>query len=115
MTSPDPTPSDSGIIEDLPTPPPDAGDENDPPEASAPETPPPPTDAETIHWEPATWYSATFACLTPGCPEENIVKSVGMLYSNNGQAKYVRIVDSVCGKDCKILTATKLIPQPPEE
>ena len=96
-----------------PAPAPTTPEEAPPPEPDpVPDAPPPPA---PIAWEPATWYSATFACLTVGCPNQNVVKTMPKLYSNNGDPKYIRIVDSVCGKDCQILTATKLDPQPVEE
>lgn len=79
------------------------------------EVPPAPPASETIVWEPQTWYAATYACLTEGCINQNQVRSVDMLWSNNGDPKYIRIVDAAdgaCGKDCAILTATKLDPQP---
>lgn len=94
------------------TPPPD-----DPPPYE-PETPPAPPPADTITWEPYTWYAITYACLTPGCINENIVKNYSPFYSNNGDPKLCRVVDAAsdaCGKDCAILTAVKLDPQPPEE
>ncbi|MFG2359370.1 hypothetical protein [Streptomyces sp. NPDC048521] len=86
-----------------------------------PDTPPPPgpaPDSQPITWEPQTWYSITAACRTPGCLQENIVVTIPMFYSNNGDPKYIRVVcaaDDCCGKDCTILTATKLDPQPVEE
>ncbi|QBJ94522.1 hypothetical protein D0Z67_29590 (plasmid) [Streptomyces seoulensis] len=87
-----------------------------PPPADPP--PPPPPAPDPITWEPQTWYSITFACLTPGCSQQNIVKAAPMFYSNNGQLKFIRVVcaaDGCCGKDCTILTAQKLDPQPIEE
>lgn len=77
-------------------------------------TPPAPT-AEPITWEPATWYSITYACLTAGCPNQNVVGSAPMFYSNDGNPVHIRVFDSVCRTDSKILTATKLDPQPVEE
>lgn len=77
-------------------------------------TPPDPS-IPVIEYEPATFYSATVTCRTPGCQNEGIVISVPMVYSNNGDPKLVRVQDSYCGKDTVILTATKLDPQPPEE
>lgn len=73
---------------------------------------------ETIVWEPQTWYAITYACRTPGCPNENILRSAPMFYSNNGLSAYIRVVDAAdgaCQKDCLILTADKLDPQPIEE
>ncbi|MFI2620401.1 hypothetical protein [Streptomyces sp. NPDC018584] len=89
----------------------------DDPEPEPEPTPPPPT-GETIAWEPQTWYSITYACRTPGCPNENVVRSAPMFYSNNGNPAYIRVVDAAdgaCGKNSVILTATKLDPQPVEE
>jgi hypothetical protein len=91
----------------------------DPPADSDPEpdpdpTPPPPV-GDTIVWEPATWYSITYACRTVGCPNENVVHGAPMFYSNDGQNKNIRVIDSVCNKDSMIVTATKLDPQPVEE
>lgn len=92
-----------------------------PPTETEPETPPTPEAPpapDTIAWEPQTWYSATAVCMTPGCIQENVILNIGMLYSNNGDPKYIRVVcgsDRACGKDCTILTATKLDPQPIEE
>lgn len=77
-------------------------------------TPPPPT-GDVITWEAATWYSITYACRTVGCPNENVVYSAPMFYSNDGQAKNIRVFDNECRKDSVILTATKLDPQPVEE
>ncbi|WP_371099886.1 hypothetical protein [Streptomyces sp. PU_AKi4] len=85
------------------------------PEPPTPEAPPAP---DPIAWEPQTWYEATAACTTPGCIQENVILHIPMLYSNNGDPKYIRVVcgsDRACGKDATILTATKLDPQPPEE
>lgn len=100
-----------------------AQDENptDPPPEPEPvpePTPEPTPEApvgETIVWEPQTWYSITYACLTPGCPNLNIVGYAPMFYSNDGQTKNIRVIDSTCGKLSKVLTATKLDPQPIEE
>ncbi|MDX3175189.1 hypothetical protein PV382_23350 [Streptomyces scabiei] len=90
----------------------------EPPENPQAPTPAPIPDPTPIPWEPQTWYSITYACRTPGCPNENITKSAPMFYTNDGQAKNIRVVDAAdgaCGKDCTILTATKLNPQPVEE
>ncbi|WP_346100372.1 hypothetical protein [Streptomyces olivaceiscleroticus] len=90
----------------------------DDPPPYVPETPPPPPAPDAITWEPYTWYGITYACLTPGCVNENIVKDYSPFYSNNGDPKFCRVVDAAdgaCGKDCKILTATKLDPQPEVE
>ncbi|MEU1134482.1 hypothetical protein ABZ383_32255 [Streptomyces sp. NPDC005900] len=83
-----------------------------------PEPVPPPPTGETITWEPQTWYSITYACRTPGCINENQVRAAPMFYSNDGQLKNIRVVDAsddACHKDCVILTAAKLDPQPIEE
>jgi hypothetical protein len=84
-----------------------------------PTTPEPPPEApgpgDTITWEPATWYSITFACLTEDCTIQNIVSTQPNFYSNNGKPAYIRVNCSVCHHDCKILTAAKLDPQPEEE
>lgn len=84
-----------------------------------PSTPEPPPEApgagDTIVWEPRTWYEITYACLTEGCINQNQVRYAPMFYSNDGQTKNIRVYDSSCKKDCKILTATKLDPQPIEE
>lgn len=99
-------------VDETPPPPPD-----DPPPYEE-ETPPPPPAPETVAWEPQTWYAITYACLTPGCVNENVVKSYSPLYSNNGDPKYIRVVDAAdgaCGRDCAILTADKLDPQPEPE
>lgn len=119
MTEPAPqqAASDSGEpppppIEDPPPPP--AGDPVDEP---AP-TPDPVPEPDVIAWEPQTWYSVTAACVTPGCPQENIVVFFPMFYSNNGDPAYIRVgcdADGCCGNACTILTATKLDPQPVEE
>lgn len=88
------------------------------PEPDTPPTPEEPPAPDTIDWEPQTWYSATAVCTTPGCIQENVVLSIPLLYSNNGDPRFIRVVcggDRACGKDCTILTATKLDPQPPEE
>jgi hypothetical protein len=85
---------------------------------SEPEVPPPPPEPDVIAWEPTTWYEITYACLTEGCINQNQVRYAPMFYSNNGDPKYIRVVDAAddaCGKDCTILTASKLDPQPPEE
>ncbi|MEW2393077.1 hypothetical protein AB0933_32420 [Streptomyces venezuelae] len=95
---------------------------DDPPPVTEPEpepepTPPPPT-GDTLTWEPQTWYSITYACRTAGCKNENVVRSAPMFYSNDGQSKNIRVVDAAddaCKKDCVILTADKLDPQPVEE
>lgn len=93
----------------------------EPPEPEPEETPeptPPVPVGDALVWEPRTWYSITYACRTPGCPNENVVGSAPMFYSNNGETKYIRVVDAAdgaCGKDSVILTATKLDPQPIEE
>lgn len=96
----------------------DPSDPTDPPVESDP-TPPAPTPAPgPIVWEPETWYAVTAACVTPGCPQENIVVSLPMFYSNNGDPAYCRVVcaaDGCCGQDCTILTASKLDPQPVQE
>jgi hypothetical protein len=88
------------------------------PEPEPEPTPDPIPDPDPITWEPQTWYEATAACRTPGCIQENVIVYLPMLYSNNGDPKYIRVIcgsDQACGKDCTILTATKLDPQPPEE
>ncbi|MCF0086598.1 MULTISPECIES: hypothetical protein [unclassified Streptomyces] len=116
-TTPTPTPTpppNDGTPDDTPPPPtasvpPEEG-EPDP----GPETPDAPV-AQPITWEPATWYSITYACLTAGCPNQNYVGSAPMFYSNDGNPAHIRVIDSVCRTDSKILTATKLDPQPPEE
>lgn len=102
QTPDDPVPTDPPVTPE-PGPDPDPGT-----------TPPPPV-GDTIVWEPATWYSITYACRTAGCPNENIANSAPMFYSNDGQPKNIRVVDSECNKDSKILTAAKLDPQPIEE
>lgn len=87
------------------------------PEPEPDPTPPPPT-GDTLTWQPRTWYSITYACRTVGCPNENVVRFAPMFYSNDGQLKNIRVVDAAdgaCGKDCVILTADKLDPQPIEE
>lgn len=68
-----------------------------------------------IVYEPATYYSATVTCYTPGCSHMGNVYPIPMVYSNNGDPKLVRVFDSECNRDMVILTATKLDPQPPEE
>jgi hypothetical protein len=89
------------------------------PPPTTPEPPPEaPGPADTIVWKARTWYEITFACLTPGCVNENIVRYAPMFYSNDGQLKNIRVncaADGACKKDCKILTATELDPQPVEE
>lgn len=75
----------------------------------------PPFEIPVIEYEPATYYSVTVTCLTPGCIHENNVYPVAMVYSNNGNPDYVRVQDSACRQFMVILTATKLDPQPPEE
>lgn len=120
------TTSDLPPTEEPPTPPapeepsgPVGGDVPvEPPPTTPDPTPEAPDPADTIHWEPNTWYAITYACLTPGCKEENKVKSAPLFPSNNGDPKYIRVncaADGCCKKDCKILTATKLDPQPIEE
>ncbi|MFD7995523.1 hypothetical protein [Streptomyces mexicanus] len=128
MTEPTPDPSTDpttdpvpGSDDDMSAPPPSAEEDPTPtpePPPYVPPTPDPPPDPEPIVWEPQTWYEATAACRTPGCIQENVIVYLPMLYSNNGDPKYIRVVcaDSrACGKDCVILTATKLDPQPIEE
>lgn len=95
-----------------PTVDPDPPTEGEP--TAGPEIPDAPT-AQPITWEPATWYSITYACLTEGCPNQNYVGSAPMFYSNDGNPAHIRVIDSACGTDSKILTATKLDPQPVEE
>lgn len=101
--------------------PPVESDPGPPPPDPEPEptpTPDPVPEPEPITWEPQTWYSVTAACRTPGCPQENIIVDIPMFYSNNGDPAYCRVVcaaDGCCGKDCAILTATKLDPQPVQE
>jgi hypothetical protein len=85
------------------------------PEEPTPIEVPPAPVGDTIVWEPQTWYAITYACLTTGCPNQNQVKSAPMFYSNNGDPKYIRVFDSTCRTDSKILTAQKLDPQPIEE
>ncbi len=111
-----------------PAPQSDPVDDSDPvpadPETPGPEpepepepTPPPPT-GNTIVWEPRTWYAITSACRTVGCPNENQVRFAPMFYSNDGQTKNIRVndgADGACKRDCTILTADKLDPQPVEE
>lgn len=90
----------------------------DPDPAPDPDPVPDTPSGDTLVWEPYTWYSITYACLTAGCPNQNIVRSAPMFYTNDGQTKNIRVVDAssdACGKDCKILTAAKLNPQPVEE
>ncbi|MFJ3043595.1 hypothetical protein [Streptomyces tendae] len=90
----------------------------EPPPSEPPPTPDPVPEAGVIDWEPQTWYSITSACVTPGCPQENVIVYFPMFYSNNGELKFIRVVcgsDGCCGKDCRILTAEKLDPQPIEE
>ncbi|MFE1949934.1 hypothetical protein ACFW9D_05630 [Streptomyces sp. NPDC059524] len=99
---------DIGIGESSPPPPPEPTP-TDPPPPPAPDAP------DTIVWEPQTWYSITYACLTDGCPSQNIVLSAPMFYSNNADPKYLRVWDSACKTYAVILTATKLDPQPIEE
>lgn len=98
------------------TPPnPEPEPEPEPEPQPAPGEPPAP---EPIMWEPQTWYEATAVCRTPGCIQENVIVHIPMLYSNNGDPAFIRVIcgDSrACGQDCVILTATKLDPQPPEE
>lgn len=99
------------VLEDPPPP------AEDPVNEPAP-TPDPVPEPDVIEWEPQTWYAITAACVTPGCRQENILLDIPMFYSNNGQLKYIRVVcaaDGCCGKDCRILTAIKLDPQPVEE
>jgi hypothetical protein len=90
----------------------------EPPPSEPPPTPDPVPEPGVIDWEPQTWYSITSACVTPGCPQENVIVYFPMFYSNNGELKFIRVVcgsDGCCGKDCRILTAEKLDPQPIEE
>ncbi|MGA5009085.1 hypothetical protein ACPCDX_29355 [Streptomyces koyangensis] len=94
-----PTPTD-------PEPTPDPDPEPDPDPIPAP----PPID-----WEPATWYSITYACRNAGCANRYKVYSAPEFYSNNGLPAYIQVIDSTCGKRSTILTATKLDPQPEEE
>ncbi|MFJ2279215.1 hypothetical protein ACIOEZ_34265 [Streptomyces sp. NPDC087866] len=68
-----------------------------------------------IEYEPATYYSATVTCRTPGCENEGGIFFIPMVYSNNGNPQYVKVQDSTCRQWMVILTATKLDPQPPEE
>jgi hypothetical protein len=68
-----------------------------------------------IEYEPATYYSVTVTCRTPGCIHEDNVYPIAMIYSNNGNPDYVRVQDSACRQYMVILTAEKLDPQPPEE
>lgn len=121
MTEPTPAIGDSTDSTDSGDVPPPGVDPDytgeEPPEETPPVPDPVPAPAP-ITWEPQTWYAITFACVTPGCSEQNIIKSAPMFYSNNGDPKYIRVVcaaDGCCGKDCTILTATKLNPQPVEE
>lgn len=93
----------------------DPGDIGTEPGPDPDPTPPPAPVGDQIQWEPATWYSITYACATPGCPNLNIVNSAPMFYSNDGLPQHIKVVDSVCGKNSTILTATKLDPQPIEE
>ncbi|MFE9812400.1 hypothetical protein [Streptomyces sp. NPDC005548] len=101
-----------------------SGDEMPQPPDPEPTEPTTPTDpdpvpetptGDAITWEPHTWYAITYACLTAGCPNQNVVGSAPMFYSNDGQTKNIRVIDSACNKQSKILTATKLNPQPEEE
>lgn len=85
------------------------------PPAPEPDPVPPTPVGDTIEWAPQTWYSITYACLTEGCPNQNVVLSAPMFYSNNGEAAYIRVIDSACDEDSLILTAAKLDPQPVEE
>ncbi|MEU5742082.1 hypothetical protein ABZ784_29325 [Streptomyces tendae] len=104
-------------------PPPPPVEDPPPPPVEEPPSEPPPTpdpvpEPDVIDWQPQTWYSITSACVTPGCPQENVIVAIPMFYSNNGELKYIRVVcgaDGCCGKDCRILTAEKLDPQPVEE
>ncbi|CAL9669426.1 hypothetical protein SUDANB145_07334 (plasmid) [Streptomyces sp. enrichment culture] len=120
--SPEADPVEEPAPVDSSTPPPAEADPGPPPPEPEPEPinpdPEPLPTPDTIAWEPQTWYSATAACATPGCVQQGIIVNLPMLYSNNGDPKYIRVVcaqDGACGKDCTILTATKLDPQPPEE
>lgn len=93
-------------------------DSTDPEPEPTPDPTPPVPVGDTLTWEPQTWYSITYACRTAGCPNENVVGSAPMFYSNDGQTKNIRVVDAAdgaCGKDCVILTADKLDPQPIQE
>ncbi|MEU3260933.1 hypothetical protein ABZ694_24625 [Streptomyces albidoflavus] len=104
--------------DELPWTPPDPGPVTDPDPEPTPDPTPDPSevpDPDTIAWEPQTWYSATVVCRTSGCPNENRVVDVPLVYSNNGVASYVQVVDGTCGKRSQFLTATKLDPQPEEE
>lgn len=78
-------------------------------------TTPPDPEIPVIEYEPNTWYSATVECRTPGCIHAGPIYPIPMVYSNNGDPKFVRVQDSACGNDMVILTATKLDPQPIEE
>ncbi|MFI8792574.1 hypothetical protein [Streptomyces sp. NPDC055105] len=85
------------------------------PEPEPTPTPDAPPAPDVIAWEPRTWYSITYVCLTPTCPNLNVVGAIAMFYSNDGQLKNIRVIDSTCNKQSTILTATKLDPQPIEE
>ncbi|WP_093803903.1 hypothetical protein [Streptomyces sp. Wb2n-11] len=81
-----------------------------------PETPPPPPapedPAQPIVFEPWKWYDATVACTTATCPNLNVVLHLTEVYSNAGQ---VTFYCGVCSKRQKLLSATLMDPQPPEE
>ncbi|MEW1565823.1 hypothetical protein AB0454_22890 [Streptomyces sp. NPDC093509] len=109
------TPTNDGSDDEMPQPPTPEPTEPTTPTDPDPDPVPDTPTGDTIVWEAHTWYSITYACLTVGCPNENVVGSAPMFYSNDGQAKNIRVIDSTCGKQSKILTATKLNPQPVEE
>lgn len=98
-----------------PAPDPETPPGPEPDQPTEPEPAPPAPVPDQIVWEPRTWYEITYACRTPDCPNLNIVGYAPMFYSNDGQLKNIRVVDSVCGKDSMIVTATKLDPQPAED
>ncbi|MFD7867306.1 hypothetical protein [Streptomyces sp. NPDC059783] len=72
-------------------------------------------EAPVIVYEPAMYYSVTVTCTTLGCSHNGNTYPIPMVYSNNGDPRYVRVIDSECNRDMVILTATKLDPQPVEE
>lgn len=90
-------------------PPPPAPDEPPPSEDDTPPPPPPPDPDQPIVVEPATWYEVESACVTATCPNLNTTTTEPLVYSNAGT---IRMVCGVCGKDRKVLSATKLDPQP---